>query len=221
MKQNVRVWDLPIRLFHWILVVLMVVMIYTGNEGGDWLLWHIRVGYAIATLLIFRLIWGVIGSQTARFSQFVKGPSMIIKYLRGELSEDEVPGHNPLGALMVLALLALLIFQTVTGLLSSDIDSFLFDGPLVHLVGSELSEEITIIHKLFVNILLGFIAMHVAAVLFYWLVKKTNLIRPMFTGIKPMASSHEIPRLEFSPLIIAVAVLAVAMGLVYVIVTRL
>lgn len=221
MKQNVRVWDAPIRLFHWALPPLIGFMWYSGEQGGEWLLWHIRVGYVVATLLLFRLIWGLIGSQTARFTQFIRGPKAIWAYMRGQLPEDQIPGHNPLGALMVMALLAALLFQVVSGMLSSDIDSYMYDGPLIHLVGGEWSEQITVWHKQGINYLLALVAVHIGAVLFYLWGKKTNLIRPMVTGIKPIDSDAELDRVEFIPPIIALVTLVVSAGAIYTLVTRL
>lgn len=117
MKQKVRVWDIPTRLFHWSLVLSIGFMWFSAEQGGDWLAWHLRCGLFILALLVFRVCWGLWGSDTSRFAQFVK-PTQIGRYLSGKLSENEQPGHNPVGALMVLALLAALFFQVGTGLFS-------------------------------------------------------------------------------------------------------
>ena len=134
MKMRVFVWDLPTRLFHWTLVLTFAGLWYSGTQGGEMLQYHIWLGYGMATLLLFRLIWGVLGSQTARFVQFVRGPASMLDYARGQLPEEKIPGHNPMGGMMVMLLLALLIAQVLTGLFAADIDSYAYDGPLVHLV---------------------------------------------------------------------------------------
>ena len=108
-KQKLKVWDAPTRLFHWLLVLALAFMWYSGETGGNLMAWHLRCGVFILGLVVFRLCWGFWGSDTARFAQFVKGPAQIRRYLGGQLSENEQPGHNPLGALMVLALLAALL----------------------------------------------------------------------------------------------------------------
>lgn len=116
MKQKVKVWDLPTRLFHWLLVLSVGFMWYSAQAGGGMLVWHLRCGLLVAGLIVFRLCWGLWGSDTARFSQFVRGPSSIRRYLQGSLTENEQPGHNPLGALMVIALIAAVLLQATTGL---------------------------------------------------------------------------------------------------------
>lgn len=219
MKQSVQVWDLPTRLFHWSLVGLFGVMWYSGEQGGDWLQWHIRAGYAVAALVLFRLIWGVIGSDTSRFSHFIRGPKAIRAYLRGELADHQIPGHNPLGGWMVVLLLVTLLFQLVSGFFSTDVDSYLYDGPFVHLIQSDLSEKITEWHKLSVNFLLIFVAIHVLAVIAYRVVKKKNLVRPMITGNKFIEG--EVEPIEFIPSVIGLVAFIVAIGGIYTLVTRL
>ena len=120
MKQKIKVWDAPTRLFHWLLVLLMGFMWYSATQGGDMLVWHLRGGLLMLALVVFRLCWGIWGSDTAKFSQFVRPFSEIRRYTQGQMSENELVGHNPLGALMVIALLAALVFQTATGLFAAD-----------------------------------------------------------------------------------------------------
>lgn len=174
---RIRIWDLPVRLFHWLLVLLIAAAWWTAEE--EMLTWHYRVGTAILALLLFRIVWGFIGSSTARFSSFVRGPGAIIVYLRGRL--PPAAGHNPVGALSVLALLGLLVAITGLGLVSSDEDG-LAPGPLSHLVGYEVSEQAHDLHEDGFDLLLVLIGLHVAAILFYALVKRTNLIGPMIGG---------------------------------------
>ncbi len=219
MTQKVRIWDLPTRLFHWTLVGLFGAMWYTGETGGDLLQYHIWCGYGVATLVLFRLIWGVLGSETARFRHFVKGPSAILAYLKGRLPEHRVPGHNPLGALMVLLLLGLLAVQVGTGLFAADVDSYAFDGPLAKLIDGGLAEQLTAVHKLLFNGLLAAVGLHLAAIVFYRLVKKQNLVEAMLSGYKKFEA--EVDKLVFTPAIIALVTLLVSAGSVYVLVTRL
>jgi cytochrome b len=217
MEKMIKVWDAPTRLFHWSLVLLFGGMWFTGEQGGDWLHYHVWCGEAIAALLLFRLIWGVVGSQTARFSQFVKGPAAIRRYLRG--GQAEQPGHNPLGGLMVVALLLVLLVQVSSGLFSSDVDSYTFDGPLAKLIASGLSEAVTGFHKLFFNLILLLVAMHVAAIIAYRVLKKQNLVRPMLTGYQP-AQGKAVP-LYFRGWPVALLSLLLSCGGVWLLLSRL
>ena len=179
----IRLWDLPLRVFHWSLVALVTVVLITGEIGGEWMGIHGKAGIAIAGLVTFRLIWGVIGSTHSRFITFMPSPSKIRAYLKGRWRGV---GHNPIGAFSVLALLTLLGIQAGTGLFANDdID---FTGPLANLVSSELSGNLTNFHRLCANFILGLVALHGIAIGFYLLVKKDNLIKPMITGWKTHTS---------------------------------
>ncbi|MEN3032807.1 cytochrome b/b6 domain-containing protein [Chromobacterium amazonense] len=213
MTQQVKVWDVPTRLFHWTLVVLFGAMWFCAEQGGEWLQYHIYCGVALASLLVFRLIWGVVGSQTARFSNFVRGPRTIVRYLKGELPEREAPGHNPLGGWMVVVMLLALGAQVLTGLFAADVDSYLYDGPLAKHIDSGLAESATGAHKLLFNGLLGLVALHLTAIVLYRLVKKQNLVGPMLTGYKKMAG--EKPRLHFAHGALALAALLLSAGGLY------
>jgi cytochrome b len=170
------VWDLPTRLFHWTLVALIALSWWSAeNEKLDLHLW---TGMAVLTLLIFRLLWGLFGSSTARFSSFVRGPRSVLGYLQGKWSGI---GHNPLGALSVIALIGLVGVVAGLGLFSSDEDG-LMSGPLAQMTSLDLSDEITDLHEDLFNVLLVVIGVHVAAVAFYWLAKRQNLVGPMITG---------------------------------------
>lgn len=171
------VWDIPTRLFHWALVILVVGAFITAKIGGNAMVWHGRLGLAIVGLLVFRVVWGFVGSTYARFSTFVRGPGAIQAYLRGEWNEL---GHNPLGALSVLGLLGILAAQAATGLFAND--DIAFEGYLLPLVGSELSGRITGIHHLLEKVLMLLVVLHVGAIAFYVRVKKHNLVKPMVTG---------------------------------------
>lgn len=186
-RTRIPLWDLPLRIFHWSLVIAVTIAIVTAKVGGDWIEWHAKAGLTIIGLLAFRLTWGIFGSTHARFAQFAPTPARVIRYLKGEWHGV---GHNPLGALSVFALLGLLATQAITGLFSND--DIAFNGPLSVLISKEFSDRLTGLHHQLSNILLGFIGLHVAAVFFYLLVKKNNLIKPMITGWKEIEKEKPI-----------------------------
>lgn len=171
------VWDLPLRLFHWLLVGCVIGAFVTAKIGGNAMVWHGRLGLAILGLLVFRIVWGLVGSSYARFAQFVRGPAAILAYLKGEWQGQ---GHNPFGALSVLALLGVLSLQAATGLFAND--DIAFEGYLYALVGSELSGQITGTHHLLEKALMLLVALHIGAIVFYARVKKHNLVKPMLSG---------------------------------------
>jgi len=173
-----HVWDVATRLFNWSIVILVALAWWTGETEQEEL--HFYIGYAILTALIFRLLWGFVCSSTARFINFVKGPAAVLRYVRQRFSWP-VAGHAPLGALSVLALMALLLFQTATGLLAGDQDG-LNEGPLARFVSVEASDALRELHEEAFNVLLALVALHVAAILFYRVALGKNLLGPMITG---------------------------------------
>lgn len=175
--RRIRIWDLPTRIFHWLLVVLIPFQWWTAEE--DRLDLHQIGGTLILALLVFRILWGLFGSSTARFANFVKGPRAIISYLNGRAAN--VLGHNPLGAFSVIALLGLLSIQIGLGLFAGDEDG-LESGPLAHLIDLDLSEDVADLHEDAFDVLLVLIALHVAAILFYAVVRRKNLVGPMISG---------------------------------------
>ena len=181
---RLRVWDLPTRLFHWLLAASVSAAVVTGKVGGNLMEWHGRIGLLIFGLLTFRVVWGFIGSPTARFASFVRGPAAIRAYLRGEWHGV---GHNPLGALSVLALLALTLAQVGSGLFSND--DIAFEGPLAGLVSKDWSNRASGVHDWLLYGLLGLIGLHVAAIAYYVRVRKDNLLRPMVTGWREIAAA--------------------------------
>lgn len=196
MLKTVNVWDLPTRLFHWTLVGLMILQWWSA-ENSDTMDWHLRGGYVVLTLVLFRLIWGFMGSDTARFSDFLRGPGAALAYVKA-LVRGETPlylGHNPMGGWSIVALLTLLLIQTGTGLFAND--DILIEGPLYDWVSKSASDWLTTVHKLNFNLLLLVIAVHISAVLFYLLVKRENLIHPMLSGRKHLSPEREgrAPRL--------------------------
>jgi cytochrome b len=169
---------LPTRLFHWSIVALVALAWWTAETHRDEL--HLYLGYAVLTALIFRILWGLVGSSTARFANFVTGPSAVFRYVRQRFSWP-VAGHAPLGALSVIALLALLLFQVGTGLFAGDEDG-LSMGPLAMLVSMNMSDALTELHEEAFNVLLVLIGLHVAAIAFYRVALGKNLLAPMITG---------------------------------------
>lgn len=214
----IRVWDLPTRLFHWLLVVLFAFSWWSGEQGGAWLDWHFLSGYAILTLLLFRIAWGFLGSSTSRFADFLKGPRAALHHLRealGPRAPQDV-GHNPLGGWMIAVLLVLLLVQTGTGLFAEDRE--LNGGPLSLLVADRVSRLFTAIHSINVNLLLALVGLHVLAVLIYLFARRQNLIRPMVTGRKQLglAEGNE-PRLvsPWRALALLIAAAAIVYGIVH------
>lgn len=175
---RIRVWDVPVRLIHWLMVILVAVSWWTAENGN--LEWHRYSGYALLGLLVFRIYWGFFGSETARFATFVKGPATVLSHLRGT-SVFKRNGHNPLGALSVIVLLLLLIGQVTLGLFAVDVDG-IESGPLSHLVSFDTGRTCAEIHEIVFNVLLGFIALHIVAVLYYVFFRRENLIASMIHG---------------------------------------
>lgn len=180
------VWDLPVRVFHWALVVCVAGSWITHELGTQWFEWHERLGYATLVLVCFRIAWGFVGPTHARFSSFLRGPAAVARYARGLGKRDghTTAGHNPLGGLAVVAMLGLLLFQATTGLFAND--EILSAGPLYGHVSDQTSDRLTGLHKKSFDLLLVLVGLHVAAVLFYLLWKRVDLVRPMFTGRKPV-----------------------------------
>jgi cytochrome b len=180
---KVRVWDLPLRLFHWALAACVTVSIITGLIGGNAMQYHYWSGYTLIALLVFRLVWGVIGSRHARFWNFVHGPRAIWRYVRGDdpRPENLRLGHNPLGSLSVLALLTVVALQVISGLFAND--EIFNQGPLANYVSDRTSAIFTFYHTTIgqplIYVLVG---LHLAAIAYYAVFKRENLVRPMLTG---------------------------------------
>lgn len=208
--QRILIWDLPTRVFHWGLVVCVVGAFISAQIGGNAMLWHGRFGLAVLGLLVFRIVWGFVGSTYVRFAQFVRGPAAIKAYLRGEWKGE---GHNPLGALSVLALLGTLALLVATGLFAND--DIAFEGPLYALVGKELSDKLVGLHKLIEPLIILLVLAHVGAIMFYAHIKKDNLVKPMISGWKVGAGDTARgggPLAFVVALIIALAVVFAASG---------
>ena len=209
MTRVVKVWDLPVRLFHWSLVLLVVFSFTTGKLGGDWMEWHLRSGFCILTLVLFRIVWGLAGSQTARFSDFIHGPKRVLGYARSLLGGTAQfhAGHNPMGGLMIVLMLVLLLLQATTGLFADD--DIGTRGPLADKVSGAVVSLCSTVHLININIILACVALHVCAALFYLTVKKDNLIKPMITGTKAIPDDHPAPWLAgHAPAVLILAVAA-------------
>ncbi len=180
MNKTIRVWDLPVRLFHWALALSIVLGIIFVKIGCNAIEWHAYCGYVTLTLVMFRIIWGFVGSWHARFLNFVPSPKRLIAYLRGQT--DGGLGHNPLGAFSVLALLFVVLIQALTGL-SADDDIF-FQGPLAKYASNSTVAFLTSVHHFNQFIIFALISLHLLAIVYYLLFKKDNLIQPMITGDK-------------------------------------
>ena len=187
-----RVWDLPTRLFHWTLALLIALQYATGEFHLLDMRWHFWLGYATLALIAFRIMWGFCGSQTSRFGDFLRGPRAVFAYIRAPVSTNPQThiGHNALGGWSVLALLASVAVQSVSGLFASDdIDT---DGPLVAHVSDATVKLMTRMHHWNENVLLLLIGLHIAAVMLYLLVKHDDLITPMITGVKRGSGNRSI-----------------------------
>ncbi len=181
--QKKLIWDWPLRLFHWLLVISLVAQYVTAELMDDAMQWHFYFGYFTIGLILFRIIWGFFGPRYARFSQFLAGPKTISQYILKKSDTPPHAGHNPLGGWAVLTLLALVLIQGVSGLFMTD--DILWDGPLYHLVNSETQTSANWLHHNIFNALLVVVALHILAVLFYVFIKKQPLIRAMIHGKKP------------------------------------
>lgn len=204
-SKRIKLWDLPTRLFHWLLVLAVGAAVLTGQLGGNLIEWHGRIGIAIVGLLAFRLVWGLVGSTYARFAHFFPSPARIKAYLAGQWHGE---GHNPLGALSVFGLLGLLLLQVGSGLFAND--DIAFVGPLFDLVDKEVSNRVTGLHHLLGDALIGLVVLHVAAIVFYVRVKKNNLVKPMLTGWKDDAEGESASGGGVLALILALMVAAAA-----------
>ncbi len=203
---RVKVWDLPLRIFHWGLVTGFIVSFVSVKTDNMEI--HIISATFVLGLLIFRVLWGILGSFTSRFATFIPGFGRLFRYLTGQDDGVLYPGHTPLGALSVVALLLCLIFQLLTGLIADD--EIYITGPLRDYVGSELSSWATARHGLMSDVLLGLVALHLVAILFYWLVKKNNLVKPMFTGYKTMYGARQGTDYAEYSILVALIVIAVS-----------
>ncbi len=215
MKAIVRVWDAPTRVFHWALAVCVVCLVVTAQIGGSAMTWHFRFGYAVLSLLCFRLVWGFVGGHWSRFGSFLYRPSQVWRYVQGRGEATDSVGHNPMGAFSVFALLGFLSLQVGSGLFSDD--EIAAAGPLVKFVSANWVGNATFYHKEVGKlILLVLVALHLAAIAAYFLKKGENLVRPMLTGDKlldfpaPGSSDKMADRVKAAVIILSCSALVYA-----------
>jgi cytochrome b len=195
MASRIPVWDAPLRLFHWALAALVVFSYATGKIGGSWLEWHMRSGYTILALLGFRLAWGIVGSETARFTWFLRGPRATLSYARGLMSRKGpvAPGHNPTGGWMIVLMLAILAVQATSGLFADD--EIATQGPLAVKVSNAFVAKMSALHSYNQWLVAVLVALHVAAIAFYQGYLKADLIGPMVHGRAGMRAPQGAPKL--------------------------
>lgn len=211
--RRVLVWDLPTRLFHWSLAAAVCVSVGTGLTSH--MTWHLRSGYAVLTLVVFRLLWGLFGSESARFARFLRSPAAALRHLRHLMraEPDHETTHNPAGGWMVLVLLLIVLAQALTGLCAND--GVMTAGPLANVVGDDWSDTLTHWHAAILKPLL-FIAVgaHMFAVLLYFLAKGQDLVLPMITGRKSLPATVRPPAMRH-PMLALVLLAAIAVGVWY------
>lgn len=218
---EVAVWDAAVRIVHWLMVGLLVVLLATGLAGDDWLVWHMRAGYAMLTLVLFRIVWGFCGSRNARFRAFVRGPRAAGRYARALAKRAHAwhATHNPLGAWMVVALIAALLVQCALGLFTND--DVMYEGPLAKLVTKDLSDALSRLHRRGWWVIVALALVHIGAVTAYYAILRDNLVRPMITGRKRLPAGASDPSFASASMAFALGILAACVLLVWWLVTRL
>ena len=208
-----RLWDGPTRFVHWAIAILFGISWWSAEQHA--MNYHYYSGYALLGLVVFRVYWGFAGGSTARFANFVRGPATTWRYAKTlpRRMPSHTPGHNPMGAWSVLALLALLALQIGLGLFSVDVDGF-ESGPFSHYVSFDTSRACAEWHETVFNVLLALVVLHLVAVLFYWLWKRDNLIRPMLTGTAAIPGNDGLRRAGFVALAAGIGLAAGAVWLV-------
>jgi cytochrome b len=206
--RSVLVWDLPTRLFHWLLVIFVIISFITAKIGGNAMQYHEWSGFAVLTLLLFRIVWGFAGSRESRFLTFMRGPSAVIRYATSLMRKDSKHylGHNPLGGWSIIAMLLALLVQVGTGLFAND--DIVTEGPLFDWVSKATSDWLTRIHRLNQDVIIALVSIHILAVLFYLFYKRENLLKPMFTGVKQWNEAEPEPATGRTWIAAMIAVLA-------------
>lgn len=211
---TVRIWDLPVRLFHWALAASVIGLVVTAKVGGNAMEWHFRLGYVVLALLVFRIVWGLVGGRWSRFTSFLYSPARLVRYLKGSAHPEDGIGHSPLGALSVFGLLAVLIAQVATGLLSDD--EIAFAGPLTRFVSNAVVGQATSYHKeIGQYLVIGLVVLHLLAIAFYVLVRRQRIVRPMVHGDKDLAAPAAPSRDDWASRVVALVVLAASAALAW------
>lgn len=210
----IRIWDLPTRIFHWLLAAAVIGLIITGKIGGNAMTWHLRLSYVVFSLLIFRVIWGLIGGHWSRFATFFPTPARLLGQFRRDPHTGQTPGHSPLGALSVLAMLTVLALQIGTGLVADD--EIAFSGPLSNLVSGDTVYLATDYHaELGQLLVIGLVILHVLAILFYRVFSKKNLTKAMLLGDQLQPPSTPVSRDTPGTRLMALVALCVSATIVY------
>ena len=213
MSYKTRVWDLPTRIFHWALVVCVIGLVISGNVGGNAMQWHFRFGYGVLSLLLFRIVWGLVGGRWSRFTSFIYAPGTIIDYMKGRGKPEHSVGHNPMGAGSVFALLAFLLTQVGSGMMSDD--EIAAYGPLAKFVSNATVSTATWYHKdVGKLVIIALVVLHIGAILFYLFKKKENLVKPMIDGDKLLDTVIESSKDNAQSRTVAAVVFAICVGLV-------
>lgn len=212
---KIKVWDIYIRTFHWLLLICILISFISFRL--DEMEIHFISGHCVLALLIFRVIWGVIGSRTALFHTFIKGPGAVVSYVKNPSSEKfkGMIGHSPIAALSVIAMLGIISLQVATGLISDD--EILLQGPLAKYVSGEMSYQATTYHGINAKLIIGLIVLHLAAIAFYRFIKKDDIVKPMVTGQKEVAEDYaeKAPSLDEKKPILAAMAILVAVAIAY------
>jgi len=207
------IWDLPLRIFHWSFALTILACWYTSEQEGDLVDLHMQLGFVSIALILFRILWGIIGPKHARFSQFIPSPKTLINYLHPEKESKPTAGHNPLGALMVVLMIILITLQAVSGLFIND-DIF-SSGPYYGSIADDLEKVMFFLHHNTFDFMIAAIVLHLCAVIYYWWVKKENLVLPMITGKKSVKQVTPADAIPHSKLILACIIAICCIGFVY------
>ena len=213
MTEKHLIWDLPLRIFHWSFAITILASWYTSEQEGEMVELHMQLGFVALALIAFRILWGIIGPKHARFSQFIPSPKTLISYLHPAKESKSAPGHNPLGALMVVLMIVLITLQAVSGLFIND-DIF-SSGPYYGSIGNDLEKVMAFIHHNTFDFMIAAIALHLGAIAYYWRIKKQNLVLPMITGKKTANQVSAVDAIPHSKLILGCVVAVCCLGFVY------
>lgn len=218
-ESRILVWDLPTRAFHWLLVVTLIGSWVTHEMGLEWTELHMWFGYAALGLVVFRIIWGLVGPAHARFASFLASPARTVGYARHWLAGDppRYTGHNPLGGWAIIAMLLAVLLQAISGLFNSD--DIMYSGPWQGGVSGRTAELMHEIHEINFNILLLLAALHLGAIFSYWARWRVDLLRPMISGLKPLHLADPDHGIAGQRLLLAVAALGLAAAVVWLVVS--
>ncbi|MEW6993843.1 cytochrome b/b6 domain-containing protein [Colwelliaceae bacterium MEBiC 14330] len=213
MSKKHLIWDLPLRIFHWSFAITILASWYTAEHKEDYIELHMQLGFVVLALLIFRIIWGIVGPKHARFTQFIPSARKLFNYLTSDEKNKFTPGHNPLGALMVVLMIVLIALQAISGLFIND-DIF-SSGPYYGSISKDLEAIMSFLHHNTFDFMIGAIGLHITAIAYYWWVKKHNLVLPMITGKKSAKEVNEKDAIPHSKLILATIIAICTIGFVY------